>query len=728
MATASKTFPGVYSSIIDRSAQTPLVSRFQAGLVGVAAKGPFNTPTRVRSIRDFQQKFGKPVVTVFTDRNPDGRGYYLADAVAVVSSISDGLTVVRVGSQYTPVTGASATGVASAITSTQAAVLSVDSYVRLREAGKPSTVNAKVTAISGNEITVTPGLAATYVSATLDFSLQEGAANEAESVLYGYGYTAVTTTGNVVGVKGAFSFTLVGGSAAELAVGDLFKIAATNKVTTSEVRIKRVVDASPNVIVELETSNDTQVGYQALSLQDSYTAADGARISKVETGGSGLVQAWSLKAITAGTWANGADSNTGLYVGVRPGSKAGTKRLEVYENAALVEVFDNLSEVSTAEDYYLKRINGVSQYFTIAARGSVTHAANTANPWSATYKVAALSAIPRSMPHGAVNHGSSGGNHGSFNLGFNGLSANDADFIGTVLDDGSLTGLKAFEDGDNITIDVLAAPMDEVSPAVAQEMGRVARAVNAVALVDVPSGLNARQAVDWHNGSGEFASRGKLDTANVTFTWNWFQIADRFSSTSDSLKWVPPTIGALRCLASTFDTSKPWFAAAGETRGLIPEALQVEFPRVSDDAKAAMYGDGNSVNPILLNRGRIMLFGERTAQRAESKLTALHSVILVNTIVKGLSAIARRYVFDPNDQTLLSNLKAECVGYLAKVENDRGIEGYRLVMDETNNTADTRNRREVRIDLSVIPVDSVERIFINATVRESGAVLNQATA
>lgn len=736
MATASKNFPGVYSSIIDRSAFTPVVSRFQAGLIGVASKGPFNTPTRVRSIRDFQQTFGKPVVTTFTDKNPNGCGYYLADAVAVVSAISDGLTVVRVGNQYTPVAGAAATGTSTTLSTAQAAVFPpTPFYIRVKQAGYPSTVNARVTAVSNNgagpDITLdrTTPLAAAYRAATVDFSLQDGAANEAESVLYGYGYSSVPTTGTVTGDKNAFSFSLVNGNASDLAVGDVFKIMASGKVTTSEVRIKRVVDASPNVIVELETSNDTQVGYQALPLQDSYASGDGARIFKVNTQSQGLIQAWSLTALTAGTWANGTDSKTGLYVGVRPGSKAGTKRLEVYENGALVESFDGLSDDESSDDRYTKRINGVSRYFTIAARSSVTHAANTVNPWNTTYQVQALSASPKSMPFGAINHGSAVGTHGSFALGYNGLSATDADFIGTVNTDGSLTGIKAFEDADNITIDVLAAPMDEISPAVMQELGRVARAINAVALVDVPSGLNARNAVDWHNGAGgQFASRGRLDTPNVAFYWNWFQIADRFSSTANSLKWVPPTIGALRCLAATFDTSKPWFAAAGETRGLIPEALQVEFPRVSDDAKSAMYGDGNSVNPILFNRGRVMLFGERTSQRAESKLTALHSVILVNTVVKGLSAIARRYVFDPNDATLLANLKSEFRDYLSKVENDRGIEGYNLVMDETNNTPDTRNRREVRVDLALIPVDSVERIFLNATVRESGAVLNQATA
>jgi len=140
-----------------------------------------------------------------------------------------------------------------------------------------------------------------------------------------------------------------------------------------------------------------------------------------------------------------------------------------------------------------------------------------------------------------------------------------------------------------------------------------------------------------------------------------------------------------------------------------------------------MYGNGNSVNPILLTRGRILVFGERTLQRLESKLTAIHSNHLVYTVVKGLSDLARRFVFDPNDVELITQVKLVFTEFLDKVKNERGMEAYNLVIDETNNTPDSRNRRELNVDLYLIPTDTVERIFINAIVRESGANLTSVT-
>jgi hypothetical protein len=66
MATVNpKTFPGVYTSITDDSFVQPAASRFRPGLIGVATKGPFNTPTSVRSLKEFRELFGEPLTTTY---------------------------------------------------------------------------------------------------------------------------------------------------------------------------------------------------------------------------------------------------------------------------------------------------------------------------------------------------------------------------------------------------------------------------------------------------------------------------------------------------------------------------------------------------------------------------------------------------------------------------------------------------------------------------------------
>lgn len=735
MAITAKTFPGVYTQIRDESFLPPATSRFRLGIIGVASKGPFNVATAVRSLKEFRRLFGRPLTTTYNDAgNPVGNGFFLADTCAILADLTDAVNVVRVGNQYTDVENGAASGLTGSYTfgSAKAAQLDPalsptgDVYVRLVEAAKATTANARVIGVAGTNVTLsttTPALQATYASATVGYSFYEGAANSAESVLYAYTYgtnsssavdAALTTFGTIVGTKNAFQFT-VQNNPASIEVGAVYKVKETNKDTTHEVRVKSVVDNT----VLLETSDLTRAGYQALPLADNYEAA---QLYKV----TGRVAFLYLEAASAGEWANGSSTSRGLYVSVKPGSLAGTKKLEIFEDGALVETIDNLSDDPDSTDYYTTRINGLSQYITINQVNDIVelHAANTAAPWDAALATTNLAVTPKSMPFGTTNGGGTSG--GSFVTGYNGSSAQDSDFVGDIEpSDDSLTGLKAFEDTDNLQVDVIAAPMNDISVSVMQEMRRVAKKVNAVAICDVPAGISARNAVDWHNGTGSYAGRGRIDDPNIAVYWNWLSISDPFEPSSTKL--VPPTLGALRCMAFTFDRDKPWYAAAGETRGNIPEALGVQYPKVTEDVKAAMYGNGQSVNPILLTRGRILVYGERTLQIAESKLSVVHNVVLINITVSGLADIGRRFVFDPNDAELLVQIRLAFSEFLDKIKNERGIEEYNLRVDESNNTADTRNRREVIVDLSVIPTDSAERIYINAVVRESGAQLNSTT-
>ncbi|MGV0949183.1 MAG: hypothetical protein ACOYB3_00830 [Azonexus sp.] len=692
----------------------------------------------MKSLKDFSRVFGQSL----------GDGFYLADCAALLCDLSDGLYILRVAHDYTPVSGTSASGTSGGyrIHTAKAALFdpsnfdaepSTNVYIRITQDGLPSTVNVVVEAtgtdVDGPYIDISATgdtLAADYTSADIAFSEIEGATNSAESVLYAYEYEVTPIgAGTISGNKSAYTLQYTGGGgSADWVVGGVYKIVQSNKVTTQEIRVKRIIADTP-VTVEFETSDVAQYGYKALSLQDSYTSA-AAYKCKTST-----VATIYLTAATPGTWANGDDSTTGLYVKVVPGSTAGSKKLEIYENSSLVETFDNLSVSLASDNFYETRINGISSYVAVkfitpdsGTTGSDGAPANSVDPWDTTLTP---TSTPKSMPAGPINNGQANGTHGSFANGYNGASVTDDDIIGTIdPSDETMTGIKAFEDVDSLEVDFIVAPgiqNGDISVGVTQEMARVAKKVNAEALIDIPKDYTAREAIDWHNGEGVFASRGKIDNRNVCCYWNWWTGTDRWSSDSDTTKAFPPTMGALRALAYTFDNDKPWYAAAGEIRGQIPEALSVQFTKVSQDTKDAMYGDGNSVNPILLQRGRIMVFGERTMQRLESKLTALHSNVLVHYVVKNLSNIARRFVFDPNDIELITQVKLVFTEFLDKVKNERGMEQYNLVIDETNNTADSRNRRELNVDLYLIPTDTVERIFINAIVRESGANLKSVT-
>ena len=238
MATiTAKTFPGVYAQIIDRSFLPAQTSRFKPGLIGVASKGPFNTPIPIPSLSEFIRNFGNPITTTYSttgdtsgvasgEITPVGFGYFLADAVGILADLTDSITVVRVGNQYAPMPTPAADGAAGStviITSgTNANFVGwmkqqgSQVYVSVSDPGKHSSVNLPVTSATVGldgfgTLSVSTALSDTYTSANIVYSNFPNAAWNSESIIYGYGYDDITANigkvfgdGNVIGVKGAF--------------------------------------------------------------------------------------------------------------------------------------------------------------------------------------------------------------------------------------------------------------------------------------------------------------------------------------------------------------------------------------------------------------------------------------------------------------------------------------------------------------------------------------------
>lgn len=811
---SQENFPGVYATVRDGSFFTTVSSRFTAGLVGVTNKGPMNVATPTRSLKEFRRLFGTSVDNQF-----------VAQTASILTNQSDGVLVVRVGSQYA---NRASSGVVSGLVgadaykiyTADAKLLNIGDYIRVTQGGKISTVNVQVTGYidsAGASTSVTADIAGVevsngtgsgsfveaYTDGVIDSSTVANAANNAEGFLEAYRYsTAMGPLGTITGNKNDFKFqvdvlgtatlggavtsivqsgtsstvdatahgyvvgnvvTLTGAAQtkfngdfyvasvidansftitmsdsasasaspaagmtlkhAAIAVGDILKIDQSTKTTSLEVKVKEVrLDG----VIVLERTNQSASGFQAVPLADTYTAGNVYRLRKNTDGSPMTCTILQLIAATPGTWANSDGVSTGLIVKVAPGSKPGTKKLLVYENSGLVETIDNLSTDSSSTDYYPTRINDLSAYIAIptdstgAVIGVLDHTdssvfeqpANTTKPWTTTDSV--------------VNFVAFGNTAKVWGLGYNGENVTDADIIGTIgsenIDDSvdSATGLHIFEDTDNIDVYFIYVP-GNTSLAVRQELALIAQKINCLAVSDVPDNLNGRAAVDWHNGAGFYSSQLRIDNPFLTTFWNWFQIIDPFNKT---LLYMPPGAGALRCWANVFDNAKPWRIAAGENYGILPEALSVRFPRISKDVKEQMQAPGNSINPIIKSNGRIMVFGDKTMQIAASKLSEAHNIVLTCFILKNLSKIARRHVFDPNDAELLRELKNEFDAFLKGVKNERGIEDYNLQIDDKNNTEDIRNNRAAVVDFDYVPVSGATRIFINATARESGAVLN----
>jgi hypothetical protein len=459
-------------------------------------------------------------------------------------------------------------------------------------------------------------------------------------------------------------------------------------------------------------STVTSYGYQALPLQDTYT---NAKIYAVQfTYFSGVLtynteRVLQLFASSEGTWANSdSATNSALVARVGPGSAAGTKKILVYYDTQLVETLDNLVVDDTTSSRYLPTyVNATSSYIRVGYDGQGSDLlldgvapANTLDGWN-------ISSLG-----GQVNSANFGG-------GDNGANTEASDWVGELNPETDLyTGFSSLRNITDFAINIISCPgvIDTDSQ---QNLTLVARSINAIAVMDVDEGALPRQYADFRNAVGPYSSRVKIDDWHGSLFGNWIDVIDPYTGVT---RRVPPSIGVLRCMARTFNNDKPWYASAGEIRGFIDNAQALQFRTINAGSKAQAY-DSN-VNLVLSNAGRIQVYGDRTLQVADSKLTELHVGILVNYIVANIGTAAKQFIFDPNDSILLSQLYQSFSQFLDGVQNERGLEQYKLVIDSSNNNAETRNLREVVVDLAIVPTSTAERIFLNLTVNRSGAQLN----
>jgi hypothetical protein len=540
-------------------------------------------------------------------------------------------------------------------------------------------------------------------------------------------YTLLSASGSTFTYTALTSFTGSGSAAsgimtaAALSAGDLIKIstsadpAVSLATDTSEVLVKSVVpnNTTGGCTITLYPSGVTSLGYQALPLQATYTAAYIYKVKRangLDSGGAfNTYRLLHLFASSEGTWANSdSATNSNLVASIAPGSASGTKKMLVFYNTELVETLDNLTFADpTASTYLPTYVNTNSAYVRVGYDDIADDflvvdvaPANTLDGW---------------------NIANLGGktNVANFTGGDNGANTENSDWIGDLNPTTDLyTGFQSFRNETDYQVNVLAIP-GAVDSDLQQNLVQVARVLNAVAILDVAESVVPRQYADWRNATGTYAGRTKIDDWHGALFANWVDIIDPYTTET---RRVPPSVEVIRCMARTFNNDKPWYAAAGEYRGFCDNAQGLQFRTINFSSKTQAY-DSN-VNLIVSNNGRIQVYGDRTLQVADSKLMELHVAILVNYIVANIGAVARQFVFDPNDSVLLAQLNQAITQFMDGVQNERGVDQYKLTVDGSNNNDETRALREVIIDLGIVPTSTAERIFLNLTVNRSGAQLN----
>lgn len=208
-----------------------------------------------------------------------------------------------------------------------------------------------------------------------------------------------------------------------------------------------------------------------------------------------------------------------------------------------------------------------------------------------------------------------------------------------------------------------------------------------------------------------------IDSNYAATYWPWIQIED---PNSGKYTYQSPTMLAVQAYALTDNVSAPWFAPAGLNRGLAgPQVVRADV-RLNNNNRDTLYQ--GRVNPIatFVQQG-VVIWGQKTLQQRASALDRINIRRLLLQVRRLVSAASLTLLFEQNDQTLRDQFLAKVEPILLQIQNQRGLTAFKVVMDNSNNTADTIDRNVLVGKIQLQPTKTAEFIDLTFQVLPTGA-------
>lgn len=294
----------------------------------------------------------------------------------------------------------------------------------------------------------------------------------------------------------------------------------------------------------------------------------------------------------------------------------------------------------------------------------------------------------------------------TFATGADGLTGlDDTDFIGSPT---AKTGIQAFNSVSSIRL--LAAP-GITSPAFIQALITYCETrQNVIPIITTPAGLSPQEALNFRFGTGVF-SHSAFNSNYAGLYWPW--IIRRDPATRQD-RPIPPEGTVMGIMARTDYVAHPWIAAAGKNRGVVRNALGVEYS-VDTAENGELYDAQINVIRNFPESG-VVVWGQKTLTNKPSAFDRMNVRRLFLYVENALKEASDYLVFEPNNPTTWNAFIRLARPLLADVQAKEGIyseagePGFEIKCDETTNTPYYRDLNTMRALIYIRPVKSAEKI------------------
>jgi hypothetical protein len=195
---------------------------------------------------------------------------------------------------------------------------------------------------------------------------------------------------------------------------------------------------------------------------------------------------------------------------------------------------------------------------------------------------------------------------------------------------------------------------------------------------------------------------------------------DRFNN---RFRYIPCNADVAGLCVRTSIFAYPWFSPAGQQRGILNNAIKLAY-NPNKAQRDQLYPQ--RINAVINKPGiGILLFGDKTALGYASAFDRINVRRLFLTVEQALERTAQAQLFELNDEITRANFVNIVEPYLRDVQAKRGLYGFFVKCDETNNTPDVIDNNEFRADIFLKPAKSINYVTLTFVATRTGVAFEE---
>ena len=291
-----------------------------------------------------------------------------------------------------------------------------------------------------------------------------------------------------------------------------------------------------------------------------------------------------------------------------------------------------------------------------------------------------------------------------------------------------LTGYNLFDNKDEVALDFLL-----MGGSMNDELSTQAKANLLIAIADQRKDCQA--VISPHRANVVNVTNSTTATNNVlkyysqlsgssfaVFDSGYKYMFDRFNN---EFRYVPLNGDIAGIMARNNTVFLPWFSPAGQARGTLNNVVKLAY-NPSKAQRDQLYKE--RINPVVnQNASGAILFGDKTALGYKSAFDRINVRRLFLNVEQALESAANDQLFELNDVGTRANFINIVEPFLTDIQSQRGIEDFRVICDNTNNTPDIVDNNEFRADIFIQPARSINFITLTFVATRGGTSFTEVT-